>query len=143
MHYVDKEQFTAVAWSIEQPNIIFFSGEKGNLEVWDVTKRRSEPIQTQNISGRAINAICPYRTQVTKGNEGHFISVADDSGTLRHSLAFFLTILLFLTPSIAHAVLGIALRVVVYLSSSFSIAIFKYVWSCKSRIVKFFSISSC
>ena len=51
MHYVDKEQFTSVAWSIEQPNIIFFSGEKGNLEVWDVTKRRSEPIQTQNISG--------------------------------------------------------------------------------------------
>ena len=26
MHYVDKEQFTAVAWSIEQPNILFFSG---------------------------------------------------------------------------------------------------------------------
>ena len=88
MHYVDKEQFTSVAWSIEQPNIIFFSGEKGNLEVWDVTKRRSEPIQTQNISGRAINAICPYRTKVTKGNEGHFISVADDSGTLRYSFAF-------------------------------------------------------
>ena len=60
-----------------------FSGEKGNLDVWDITKRRSEPIQTQNISGRAINAICPYRTKVTKGNEGHFISVADDSGTLR------------------------------------------------------------
>ena len=63
--------------------ITIFSGEKGNLDVWDITKRRSEPIQTQNISGRAINAICPYRTKVTKGNEGHFISVADDSGTLR------------------------------------------------------------
>ena len=55
MHYVDNEQFTSVAWSIEQPNIIFFSGEKGSLEVWDITKRKSEPIQSQNISGRAIN----------------------------------------------------------------------------------------
>ena len=61
MHYVDNEQFTSVAWSIEQPNIVFFSGEKGSLEVWDITKRKSEPIQSQNISGRAINAICPYR----------------------------------------------------------------------------------
>ena len=55
MHYVDSEQFTSVAWSIEQLNIIFFSGEKGSLEVWDITKRKSEPIQSQNISGRAIN----------------------------------------------------------------------------------------
>ena len=55
MHYVDREQFTDVAWSIEQPNILFFSGEKGTLEIWDITKRRSEPIQIQNISGRAIN----------------------------------------------------------------------------------------
>ena len=83
MHYVDSEQFTSVAWSIEQPNIIFFSGEKGTLEVWDITKRKSEPIQSQNISGRAINAICPYRTKITKGNDGHYISIGDNSGTLR------------------------------------------------------------
>ena len=83
MHYVDREQFTSVAWSIEQPNIIFFSGEKGSLQVWDITKRRSEPIQTQNISGKAINAIAPYRTSKTNGNIGHFITVADESGTLR------------------------------------------------------------
>ena len=55
MHYVDGEQFTDAAWSIEQPNILFLAGERGNLEVWDITKRRSEPIQTQNISGKAIN----------------------------------------------------------------------------------------
>jgi len=58
LHFVDREQLTCVAWSIEQPNIVFFSGEKGDLEVWDITKRRSEPIQTQNIAGRAINGNC-------------------------------------------------------------------------------------
>ena len=52
---MEKEQFTSVAWSLEQPNIVFLSGESGTLEVWDLNKRRSEPIQTQNISGRAIN----------------------------------------------------------------------------------------
>jgi hypothetical protein len=55
LHFVDKEQFTGAAWSLEQPNVIFFSGDRGTLEVWDITKRRSEPIQTQNIAGRAIN----------------------------------------------------------------------------------------
>ena len=28
-------------------------------------------------------AICPYKTKVTKGNEGHYISIGDNSGTLR------------------------------------------------------------
>ena len=76
-----------MAWSLEQPNIVFFSGENGTLEVWDITKRKSEPIQTQNIAGRAINAICPYRQESdivkNQGNLGHYISVADNSGTLR------------------------------------------------------------
>ena len=88
-HYIEKiygEDFAKFCGLLRIYELYYtyvFSGEKGNLDVWDITKRRSEPIQTQNISGRAINAICPYRTKVTKGNEGHFISVADDSGTLR------------------------------------------------------------
>ncbi len=102
LHFVDKEQFTAAAWSLEQPSIVFFSSDKGNLEVWDITRRKSDPIQTQNIAGRAINgitkncskfglgirnlfvaAICPYRGVMSSEEEGHFISVADNSGTLR------------------------------------------------------------
>ena len=54
-HFVNQEQFTSAAWSLTQPSIIYFSGEKGNLQVWDITKRRSEPIQVQNIAGSPIN----------------------------------------------------------------------------------------
>ena len=52
---MNQEQFTSAAWSLTQPSIIYFSGEKGNLQVWDITKRRSEPIQVQNIAGSPIN----------------------------------------------------------------------------------------
>ena len=54
---MNQEQFTSAAWSLTQPSIIYFSGEKGNLQVWDITKRRSEPIQVQNIAGSPINGI--------------------------------------------------------------------------------------
>lgn len=30
-----------------------------------------------------LKAICPYKTKVTKGNDGHYISIGDNSGTLR------------------------------------------------------------
>ena len=55
LHFVDGEQFTAAAWSLTQPSTIYFSGEHGNLQVWDITKRKSEPFQVQNIAGRPIN----------------------------------------------------------------------------------------
>ena len=57
---MNQEQFTSAAWSLTQPSIIYFSGEKGNLQVWDITKRRSEPIQVQNIAGSPINGIMIY-----------------------------------------------------------------------------------
>ena len=69
-------------------SIVYFSTESGTLEVWDITKRKSEPIQTQNIAGRAINVICPYRQESeirrnkNQSNDGHYISIADNSGTL-------------------------------------------------------------
>ena len=65
---------------------MYFSTESGTLEVWDITKRKSEPIQTQNIAGRAINVICPYRQESeirrnkNQSNDGHYISIADNSG---------------------------------------------------------------
>jgi hypothetical protein len=52
---VDGEQFTSAAWSLTHPSYIFFSGENGNLQVWDITKRKSEPFQVQNIAGKTIN----------------------------------------------------------------------------------------
>ena len=68
-------------------SVVYFSTESGTLEVWDITKRKSEPIQTQNIAGRAINVICPYRQESeirrnkNQSNDGHYISIADNSGT--------------------------------------------------------------
>ena len=55
LHFVNEEQFTSAAWSLTIPSHIYFSGERGNLQVWDITKRRSEPIQVQNIAGSPIN----------------------------------------------------------------------------------------
>ena len=49
------EQFSTAAWSLTQPSTIFFSTEKGNIQVWDITKRRSDPFQVQNIAGSPIN----------------------------------------------------------------------------------------
>ena len=55
LHFVTDEQFTAGAWSLTQPATIFFSTDRGNIQIWDITKRRSEPFQVQNIAGKAIN----------------------------------------------------------------------------------------
>ena len=63
---MNQEQFTSAAWSLTQPSIIYFSGEKGNLQVWDITKRRSEPIQVQNIAGSPINGKIIYNNPMKK-----------------------------------------------------------------------------
>ena len=56
LHFVEQcEQFSCPAWSLTQPSTIFFSTEKGNIQVWDITKRRSEPFQSQNIAGSPVN----------------------------------------------------------------------------------------
>ena len=56
LHFVEQcEQFSSPSWSLTQPSTIFFSTEKGNIQVWDITKRRSEPFQSQNIAGSPIN----------------------------------------------------------------------------------------
>ena len=55
LHFVSGEQFSCPAWSLTKPSTIFFSTEKGNIQVWDITKRRSEPFQSQNIAGSPIN----------------------------------------------------------------------------------------
>jgi hypothetical protein len=44
-----------VAWSLSQPSVIFFSDETGKMQAWDITSKKSEPFQTQDISGRTIN----------------------------------------------------------------------------------------
>ena len=111
LHYVEDVLFTNAAWSLAQPNIIFFSDESGQLQVWDLTHKKAEPKQVQGISGRTINgnliiaevllyflttvpafanrftfpAICPYaHRDVVNGQETvtHFISVGDETGTL-------------------------------------------------------------
>ena len=55
LHFASGEQFTSASWSHTQPHRVFFSTEKGNVQVWDITKRRSEPLQEQNIAGSPIN----------------------------------------------------------------------------------------
>ena len=55
LHFVSGEQFSSAAWSLTQPHVVFFSTEKGNIQVWDITKRRSEPFQSQNVAGSPIN----------------------------------------------------------------------------------------
>ena len=55
LHFVSGEQFSAAAWSLTQPHVVFFSTERGNIQVWDITKRRSEPFQSQNVAGSPIN----------------------------------------------------------------------------------------
>ena len=55
LHFVTDEQFTAAAWSLTQPSTIFFSTDLGNIQIWDITKRRSEPFQVQNTAGKPVN----------------------------------------------------------------------------------------
>jgi len=55
LHFVDGEQITCGAWSLTHPNFLFFSGEKGNLQVWDIMKRKADPFQVQNIAGKTIS----------------------------------------------------------------------------------------
>ena len=81
LHFVNDEQFTAASWSLTQPNTIFFSTDRGNIQIWDVTKRRSEPFQVQNIAGKSINGICPFEPKT--GGDRHYLSVSDDTGVLR------------------------------------------------------------
>ncbi len=99
--------FTGAAWSLAQPDVIFFSDESGTLQMWEMNGRKSEPFQTQDISGRPINgetrtssqndlnhgrehshnsspytAICPYVRANESGEKVHYMSVADETGTL-------------------------------------------------------------
>ena len=60
LHFVSGEQFSSAAWSLTQPHVVFFSTEKGNIQVWDITKRRSEPFQSQNVAGSPINGSCLF-----------------------------------------------------------------------------------
>ncbi len=56
-HYVERPyMFTGAAWSLSQPEVIFFSDESGALQMWELNGRKSEPFQTQDVSGRAINS---------------------------------------------------------------------------------------
>ena len=57
LHYVEKDMFTDIAWSLTQPSVVFFSDEKGFLQVWDIKKRKSQPLQKQDISGQCLNGI--------------------------------------------------------------------------------------
>ena len=87
LHYVDEgSQFTFAAWSICQPSVIFFADETGRLQVWDVRGKKSEPVQSQCVSGRTINVVAPYEYPEGGVRAGeyadHYVGVADDTGTL-------------------------------------------------------------
>ncbi len=73
--------FTGAAWSLAQPEVLFFSDESGVLQMWQLNSKKSEPFQTQNISGRAINGIYPF-TRNEGGHKVHYMSVADETGSL-------------------------------------------------------------
>lgn len=54
-HYVDDNMFTSAAWSLSRPDVLFVTEESGLLQMWEVAGRKSEPFQTQNISGKTLN----------------------------------------------------------------------------------------
>ena len=74
LHFVSGEQFSSAAWSLTQPHVVFFSTEKGNIQVWDITKRRSEPFQSQNVAGSPINGSSLFYTLAVAYNKHLVIS---------------------------------------------------------------------
>ncbi|XP_066453973.1 dynein axonemal intermediate chain 3 isoform X2 [Eleutherodactylus coqui] len=73
-----EKRYTAAHWSLSRPSVFFIGKEDGNVDVWDLLEKTHEPSQTQNVSAAAITCIKPCIVSAKQ----HFLSVADDGGTL-------------------------------------------------------------
>ncbi len=83
-HYTEKgDLFTSAAWSLTQPGVILMADEAGKLQAWDIRCQRSEPFQSQDITGNPLNHVSAYEHwEPESGAKKHFVSAADDEGSV-------------------------------------------------------------
>ncbi|KAM4738895.1 dynein axonemal intermediate chain 3 [Anableps anableps] len=75
-----EQECTTGCWSLSRPAVFFIGKEDGSVEVWDLLKNSSEPVQLQaHISKSKITCIRPW----TVSAKQHLLAVADDLGALR------------------------------------------------------------
>ena len=70
---------TGGCWSLSRPSVVFTSCEDGTIQCWNLVAGGNSPIQKQNSSGHTITCITGYHAQ----GQGHFLSIADTTGTIR------------------------------------------------------------
>ena len=70
---------TGGCWSLSRPSVVFTSCEDGTIQCWNLLAGGNSPIQKQNSSGHTITCITGYQDQ----SQGHFLSIADTTGTIR------------------------------------------------------------
>ncbi|XP_016526274.1 dynein axonemal intermediate chain 3 isoform X1 [Poecilia formosa] len=75
-----EQECTVGCWSLSRPAVFFIGKTDGSVEIWDMLKNSSEPLQLHaHISKSKITCMkaCSFTA------EQHFLAVADDLGVLR------------------------------------------------------------
>ncbi|MEQ2171495.1 hypothetical protein GOODEAATRI_011249, partial [Goodea atripinnis] len=75
-----EQECTVGCWSLSRPAVFFIGKQDGSVEVWDLLKNSSEPLQLHaHISNTKITCMKPWAVSAKQ----HFLAVADDLGVLR------------------------------------------------------------
>jgi len=74
---------TGGCWSLSRPSLVFTSCEDGTIQCWNLLAGGNSPIQKQNTSGYTITCITGYFTDTGVDIGGHYLSIADTTGTIR------------------------------------------------------------
>ncbi|XP_070688343.1 dynein axonemal intermediate chain 3 [Pempheris klunzingeri] len=71
---------TVGCWSLSRPAVFFIGKEDGNIEVWNLLEKTSEPAQVHShITNARVTCIKPW----TASSKQHFLIVTDELGVVR------------------------------------------------------------
>ncbi|KAF7662162.1 hypothetical protein LDENG_00244860 [Lucifuga dentata] len=71
---------TAGCWSLSRPGVLFMGKEDGNIEVWNLLEKSSEPSQVHvHVTNSMITCIKPW----VSSSKQHFLAVSDVLGMIR------------------------------------------------------------
>ncbi|KAK2835208.1 hypothetical protein Q5P01_015692 [Channa striata] len=75
-----EQECTVGCWSLSRPAVFFIGKNDGSLEVWNLLKRTSEPVQSHaHVASARITCITPWIASPKQ----HFLAVTDSLGMVR------------------------------------------------------------